>query len=317
MRNPAFQQILNLSSTSDALEETVQYLTEHLSRIVKPQEKVLVCFPREDPASHGALFERAILRCGGIPVFWENDLRWKNLLKLAFTSYASTIIGPPLVVLGLSKLAAYRGIPLNIYNTVLAGYPCLNWMVDGIVKGLDCNVYGCFGPGTESVISGFSCTCGRGVHLRSDKYGIEIVDGEDQPLSDGYLGRIVVYPRSMPEVRFKMKAVAAYQTSPCACGDPAPKLISINLPEDIYSNLDRLGEELHRWSSILDCNAKLTEYGLDLELIVFPGEKLPKLPSCAKLMVRPWNPEKDIPLSLAFGWERPGYSQNKNGAETI
>lgn len=312
MRHPAFQKMLILSSTVDAVEETVVYLTEHLSRIVKPQETVLVCFSRENPTGHGALFEKAILRCGSVPVFWEGDLRWKSLVKIAFTSHASTIIGPPLVILGLSKIAAYRGVPLNIYNTILAGYPCLDWMFDGIVKGLDCNVYGCFGPGTESVVSGFSCQHGRGFHLRSEKYGIEIVDENDCPLPHGYQGRVVVFPKSKPDARFKMNAVASYQLSPCACGDPSPKLISIDLPEDNFSNIDRLGEELHRWSSILDCNAKRTEYGLDLDVVVFPGEQLPKFPSCAKLTVRPWNPEKDIPISLSFGWERPDFHRERN-----
>jgi len=38
-----------------------------------------------------------------------------------------------------------------------------------------------------------------------------------------------------------------------------------------------------------------------LALICFPGEKLPKFPSCAKLQVRPWNPERDCPLPLGAG----------------
>lgn len=42
-------------------------------------------------------------------------------------------------------------------------------------------------------------------------------------------------------------------------------------------------------------------FDFDLVLICFPGEKLPKFPSCAKLQVRPWNPERDCPLPLGAG----------------
>jgi len=61
--------------------------------------------------------------------------------------------------------------------------------------------------------------------------------------------------------------------------------------------LSELGESLHYWSSILDCRMEKTEYGLELELVVFPGEKLPKLPTTAKLVVRPFNPETDEPFA--------------------
>ena len=37
-------------------------------------------------------------------------------------------------------------------------------------------------------------------------------------------------------------------------------------------------------------------YGLELEIVKFPGEKLPKLPDCAKLILRSWNPELDEPF---------------------
>ena len=57
-----------------------------------------------------------------------------------------------------------------------------------------------------------------------------------------------------------------------------------------------LYQELHSWTSILDCKVNKGSYGLELELVVFPGEKLPKLPTCAKLVIRPWDPDTDIPL---------------------
>ena len=41
-----------------------------------------------------------------------------------------------------------------------------------------------------------------------------------------------------------------------------------------------------------------TESGLALELVVFPGESLPVIPNCAKLKIRPWDPETDVPFCM-------------------
>ena len=62
--------------------------------------------------------------------------------------------------------------------------------------------------------------------------------------------------------------------------------------------LDRLPEELLRWSSVLDYRAMRTEMGLSMELTVFPGKQLPQLPSGAKVIVRPWNPGTDEPFHV-------------------
>jgi len=65
-------------------------------------------------------------------------------------------------------------------------------------------------------------------------------------------------------------------------------------------DIARLSGHLHRWTSILDCRVTRGDYGLELEIVTFPGEKLPKLPSCAKQVVRPWDPEREVPLFLVY-----------------
>lgn len=72
-----------------------------------------------------------------------------------------------------------------------------------------------------------------------------------------------------------------------------------SMENDSDDPLDSLGEELLKWSSILDCRLKKGEYGLEMELVVFPGKKLPKLPSAARQVVRSWDPDSDVP----FVWE--------------
>ena len=53
-------------------------------------------------------------------------------------------------------------------------------------------------------------------------------------------------------------------------------------------------------------------YGLELEIVTFPGEKLPVLPSSAKQVIRSWDPEKDIPFGLIPSWENPDFSRENH-----
>lgn len=303
--HPTYDRMIALCSTKEELDATIDYLYSQMSPLLKQGEAVLICFPHANASDFGSIVEQVVLRCSGHPVFWDRDLRWRELLRLSFVSKASTIVAPPLIVLGLTKLSAKEGIPLYFYNAILAGYPCMDWMMDGIEKGLDCRIWGIFGPGASSILSGFSCSGGRGIHIRDDKYGIEIVDRNGNELPDGSYGRIVVYNLTEPETRFQTSSYGRIYPQRCACGNPAPKLTEIDIDEYGHSSTMKLYEDLMYWNSILDCRVSKTECGLDLEVICFPGEKMPKLPSCAKLLVRAWNRDVDIPLSLNADWTKP------------
>lgn len=303
MDRSAFDRILALSSTAAEVEESVQYLAAHFAEFLRQGESVLVCFPRDGEASLGSELEKAILRCGCVPVYWEKDLRWKELLRLAFITHASTIVAPPLVVLGLAKIALVRGVPLNFFNVVTAGYPCLDWMIDGIENLLDCRMWGILGPGTEGIVSGFSCQCGRGVHIRKEKYHVAAFDERGGLLPDGETGRIKISSNAEPATLFDTNAYGSVMKEKCPCGSSEPKLIGIDDGHRYTTSLFKVAEELLYWNSILDCRFTNTECGLEMEIICFPGEKMPHFPSCAKLIVRPWNPEEDIPLSLNTEWK--------------
>lgn len=293
MDHPALLQMAHLANQSDAQEATIQYLTEKLS-FLKQKETVLILFSAEHPQRIGSLLAEAVRRRGAEPVFWE-DRRWMALLRLAFSTRASTVIGAPITILGLSKVARFRGIPLSIRNVVTTGYPCLDWMIDGIIKGLDCRTWGCFEPG--DIVAGFSCGKSRGVHLRDAEYGVDIVDDDGNVLPEGEAGRIVLYPRSNPEIRYLHTDRGRLEFAPCACGCASPRLMDITIGVSTYDkDLLEFAQFLHNWTSILDCRMQRGEYGLELEIVVFPGEKLPKLPTAARLIVRAWDPEKDEPF---------------------
>ena len=200
-----------------------------LRTFLRKNERVLLCFPGAwDPV--GQTVAGCVESAGGIPVFWGDDLRWKSLLHKGFRERCGTVIGPPDIVLGLSKLSRRSGIPLYIRNAVLLGDTCDDQIRRNICTGLDCNV-----------------RCWIEAETSASR--------EDPRVSD-------------------------------------------------------LLRELRRWTTILDLKLEQTGPGLSLELITFPGEKLPKLPSFARLVVRDLDVDRDVPLDIPLQWKTGFFSHD-------
>lgn len=296
MEQSVVHKISGLSTEPAAREDTVAYIAAHLEAFLKKGDKVLICFPNYSEGNLSWLYEQAVLRCDATPVIWGPDHRWKTLLQQAFYSHASTIIGPPLIVLGLTKIKKYTALPLYIRHVVTAGYLCPDWMTDGIVRGLDCSSWDSFGIGTSGVVAGFSCGKSRGIHLRDSVYGADIVDAKGNILEPGEMGEIALYPQKDPGHRFFAGYFGRIETSRCVCGCASPRLMDMQPGRSEDPELTELGQYLQSWTSVLDCCLHKGEYGLEMELVVFPGEKLPKLPSAAKQVIRPWDPKHDEPF---------------------
>lgn len=277
------------------MERTITYLTEKMGQFLRRGDPVLICFDTLRPDSLGSLFREAALRCGAKPVIWGLDYRWKTLLRQAFNCRAGTIIAPPLVILGLTKLARATATPMYIRNVVTAAYPCTDWMIEGIRGGLDCKSWGCFDVAHEAVVAGFSCKAGWGVHINSKEFDVEIRNDRDATVSMGELGAVVLRSRR-DGGWLRTCDRARISAAPCKCGSHEPLLMDIALGPHLDPELIALSNSINRWTSVLDCRVDRGEAGLEIEIVVFPGEKLPKLPSCAKLIIRPWDPETDAPF---------------------
>ena len=207
----------------------VEELDKVLGTFLRKNERVLLCFPGDwDPM--GQAVAGCVERTGGIPVFWGDDLRWKSLLHKGFRERCGTVIGPPDIVLGLSKLSRRSGIPLYIRNAVLLGGIRDDQILRNIRTGLDCDVRCWIEAGTSA-------------------------SREDPRVSD-------------------------------------------------------LLRELRRWTTILDLKLEQTGPGLSLELITFPGEKMPKLPSFARLVVRDLDVDRDVPLDIPLQWKAGFFSHD-------
>lgn len=296
-----FERMVHFANEPTLREHTIAYLAEHLGKFLKAGEKVMLAFREHKEGSISWLMEQAALRIDVVPVIWGPDHRWSTLLRQTFQSRASVVIGSPLILLGLTKLKKHSNTPLPIRRVVSVGFPCLDWVIDGVVKGLDCEMGGCFSVHEEGIVSGFACGHSWGVHVWEEYYDVEIVDDDGNPVPDGTVGNLILFPKSDPTVRVDLGDLAMIAETPCVCGSKTKRLLDIQIGKSMEPDLCELVLYLQSWTSILDCHLSRGESGLEIELVVFPGEKLPKLPSAAKMKIRPYDPKADEPF-----WFDPG-----------
>lgn len=288
----------------ERVQETVDYIAAGMSGFLRPGEKIMLCFDDYTKDGIADLIMRAAVQLGAVPVTLNGDFRWKNILQVAFRSRASVLVGPPFVVLGLSKLAYNTKTPLYFRNVLTAGYRCTDWMIDGLQIGLDCVPHGVFGPGSGPLVSGFSCNQNPGFHVRSESFDFEIVDDEGNPLPEGALGYIVITPKHEPSLRYHTNERGRLVGGTCPCGCSSPRVVELLSGTDVDSYEEQLGRELMSWTSVLDCRFRRGRHGLEIELVTFPGEKLPELPECGGRAIRSWNPDKDVPYWFMPKWRK-------------
>ena len=297
MGNNQFEKLYQIETTPEALEASSQYIAGHLKPFLSLLEPVLICFPDEGPASLGAIFKRAVEICGAIAIIWGPDYRWKELLRLAFDSHANTLIAHPLVALGLVKLSKATNTPLYIYDLVFGGYPYARWMIEGVKKGLDCRVWGCYAAKCSPIIAGFTCNQEAGIHIREDNLELLVLDNDGNRIQFPQRGRISFASRKDPGVVYDAEETAIVHYQPCSCGSDSPRIVETHRVES-DSAVKVLEERILDWSSVLDFRATGTESGMSIELVVLPNQQLPEIPTCAHLSIRTWDPEKDIPFFM-------------------
>ena len=220
------------------------------------------------------------------------------LFRSAFETYASAVIGPPLVVLGLMKMGKATATPLNIHNAFLAGYPYTSWMTEDIKSGLDCRIWGCYWIGDGPVIAGFTCEKEAGMHIREDIFEAMVRDASGAVSEDARRGFLTLHYKSHPGLVYDTQETAKIWHQPCSCGCDDPRIVETQFIGDDDPWKLVLEDRFLSWSSVLDYHATRTEDGLALELVVFPGVNLPAAPSCVQVTARDWDPDTDVPFCM-------------------
>ena len=304
MREENYKKLYDLETTPEALEETTRYLEERFRQFLKKKEPVLICFPDDGPTGFGHLVGQAVRACEAEPIFWGPGYRWKDLLWQAFQSHAETIVASPWIILGLMKLAKFTRTPLYVSDVVLGGYPYAKWMVEDVKKGMDCRVWGCYTIRSGPVLAGFTCNQEAGIHIRDDILNAVIVDEAGNPQLDSKRGKFLMTYRKDENLIYDPEETSILMHQPCSCGCDSPRIVDVIYTGGGEFSAHALEEKLLPWSSVLEFRYQVTEHGVDLEVVVFPGTVLPDMPSCAKLTVRAWSPDEDIPMCIQDLWPK-------------
>ena len=294
----ALNQLLQLETTPAALENSRAYLREHLCAVLQANETVLICFPDRGEGSVGRLMAQVVRDCGAEPVFWGPDFRWKTLLRQAFDSHAITVFGPPLVVFGLMKMAKITSTPLNIHNALIGGYPFASWVIEGIKRGLDCRIWGCYLIDDAPVIAGVTCDKEAGIHIRNELFEARISDPAGKPMLDAQRGYLTLHYRPEEGIVFDSEETAKIWHQPCSCGCDDPRIVDTVYVGDNDAGKLLLEERFLDWSSVLDYRVTRGADGDHLELVVFPGRVLPRIRSDVSISVRRWDPDTDEPFCM-------------------
>ena len=298
MREENYKKLYELETTPEALEATRAYLKERFRQFLKKKEPVLICFPDDGPTSFGHMVGQAVLDCEAEPIVWGPRYRWKDLLWQAFQSHAETIVASPWIILGLMKLSRFTKTPLYASDVVLGGYPYAKWMVEDVKKGLDSRVWGCYAIRSGPVIAGFTCNQEAGIHIRDEIMNALIVDEAGNVKRDSKRGKFLMVSRKDETLVYDPEETSILLHQSCSCGSDSPRIIDVIYTGGGEFSFHVLEDRLLPWSSVLEFRSQVTEFGLDLELVVFPGAPLPDLPNCAKLTIRNWNPDEDVPMCI-------------------
>ena len=91
---------------------------------------------------------------------------------------------------------------------------------EAMEKAFECRVFDYFGL-AERTIFAVECDRHEGHHL-CEEYGVtEVLGSDDQPLSDGLMGKMVttsLHNRAMPLIRYVTNDMTALKPEACSCG---------------------------------------------------------------------------------------------------
>ena len=185
------------------------------------------------------------------PPFWRYNRPWKQLFLSAFhlteanlASYVQAMRDHRVEALQAYPSTAYilaqylrqTGDYLPLKQVFTSSETLLPLQREIIEERFQCKVYDCYGL-AERVMYAGECAHQDGLHLYAE-YGIsEIVDENDEVVTDGTYARMVatgLHNYGMPLIRYDIGDMTAFQTRRCPCGRGLPLLSPVTTKaEDI------------------------------------------------------------------------------------
>jgi phenylacetate-coenzyme A ligase PaaK-like adenylate-forming protein len=205
-------------------ELTRDFFHHGMSTMVEPGDRVLILLPGSTPGSVGDLLREGLARMDVLGIPHGPVLDAERTLTVMGREQPTALVGVPVQVLTLARLASARGIsrPSPVHSVLLSTDRVPPAVVQAIEKTWDCRVYNHWGMTETGLGGGVDCRARTGYHLREADLLVEIVEpATGRVLPDGETGEVVVTTltrEAMPLVRYRTGDVSSFIPGPCPCG---------------------------------------------------------------------------------------------------
>lgn len=251
--------------TDADLEATLNFFYLGMQAIAQKGWKAAILLPGSTPDSTGDLLARALIKFGVKPHIFGLVGEPEKIRPELAALQAEVIVGFPVQILALARLAQFHGTPLNKTRSVLL---CSDYIPRSLTTQLKellgCQIFSHYGTVETGLGGGVDCGAFCGLHLRESELLIEIIDPlTGVPVPTGEVGEIVVTTltrKGMPLLRYKTGDQSRVLPGPCPCS----------------STITRLDRVLGRQSNLVSLtngqtNTELSMQILDEALFSLPG----------------------------------------------
>ncbi len=215
--------------TDEDLQATLHFFYWGMQAIAQPGWKTAILLPGATPDSTGDLLARALRKFGVEPHIFGLVPEPEKILAELVRLKAEVIVGFPVQILALARLAELRGTPLTNTRSILLCSDYIPYSLSAQLKEiLDCLLYSHYGTIETGLGGGVECRALCGQHLRESDLLVEIIDLQTRkPLQPGHVGEIVITTltrRGMPLVRYRTGDQARLLPGSCPCGSSIARL---------------------------------------------------------------------------------------------
>lgn len=278
-----------LCFTEHDLEQTLEFFHLGMQHLVDPDQTVAILLPSVTPDSTGHLLARALARmqvASLTPGLVHDPAAMARLLA---ANRSDTLVGFPVQILAVARMAAFLGLRLDGVRSVLL---CSDYIPERLEECvgdlLGAEIFHHYGAVETGLGGGVDCQAHCGCHLRESDLLLEIVEPETGAgLPEGEWGEMVcttLNRTGMPLIRYRTGDLGRLLPGPCACGSVVRRLDRVRgrisqirtLASEARISLPELDEQLFSLPGLLDYSATLESNRgsetLRLALATLPGQ---------------------------------------------
>ena len=221
--------------TEEDLERTVEIFAQGIAEM--HPVKTLVTFPDTGKYSLGERISEALHRLGAECINPGMGWSYHKLVDIILREGAESFIGFPQTLLALQRLTAGA-----VKTGLISGDYCIN-------ADYMCPVFPHYGSRETCLAGAISCSCRRGMHMRSD-IDVEIIDSDGNLLRSGEYGELVIttHLKAMPLERYRTGDYTRIIPGTCRCGNPDIRIDAVHRE----SRMEALDDEMFSDPELID-----------------------------------------------------------------